>query len=184
MNIGRIVDRQWRAVVVVSILLAVGGMIAAARVPMSLFPKTDFPRIVIVIDNGVVPAQQTLISVTKPIEEAMSGIPGIARIKSVTSRGASEINLFFDWKTNIEQSLQIVQARMSQLTSSLPRSAQIRSINRLTFAVFPVLGYSITSPKRDPGTLRGLAELTIRPPLARVPGVASSRRIISSSWLW
>ena len=173
MNIGRIVDRQWRAVVVVILLLAVGGMVAATRVPMSLFPKTDFPRIVIIVDNGVVPAPQTLISVTKPIEEAMSGIPGIARIKSVTSRGASEVNLFFDWKTNIEQTLQMVQARMSQLTSALPPSAQIRSVNRLTFAVFPVLGYSVTSPKRDPGTLRNLAELTIRPPLARVPGVAT-----------
>jgi multidrug efflux pump subunit AcrB len=173
MNIGRIVDRQWRAVVVVILLLAIGGIVAATRVPMSLFPKTDFPRIVIIVDNGVVPAPQTLISVTRPIEEAMSGIPGIARIKSVTSRGASEIDLFFDWKTDIEQTLQMVQARMSQLTSSLPPSAQIRSVNRLTFAVFPVLGYSITSPTRDPGTLRNLAELTIRPPLARVPGVAT-----------
>ena len=173
MNIGRIVDRQWRAVVVIIILLAIGGIVAATRVPMSLFPKTDFPRIVIIVDNGVVPAPQTLISVTKPIEEAMSGIPGIARIKSVTSRGASEVDLFFDWKTNIEQTLQMVQSRMSQLSSTLPPGAQIRSVNRLTFAVFPVLGYSITSPRRDPGTLRGLAELTIRPPLARVQGVAT-----------
>jgi CzcA family heavy metal efflux pump len=172
MNLARLVDHQWRAVIVVMLLLAVGGLVGITRVPMSLFPQTDFPRIVIIIDNGVVPAQQTLVTVTKPVEEAMSGIPGIARIKSTTSRGASEIDLFFDWKTNIEQTLQIVQSRLSQLTSSLPPTAQIRSVNRLTFAVFPILGYSITSAKRDPGTLRTLAEFTIRPPLARVPGVA------------
>ncbi|MGZ4778774.1 MAG: efflux RND transporter permease subunit, partial [Thermoanaerobaculia bacterium] len=141
-------------------------------VPLSLFPQTDFPRIIIVVDNGEVPAQQTLVTVTRLVEEAMSGIPGIARIKSTTSRGATEIDLFFDWKTNIEQTLQIVQARMSQLSSELPQSASIRTVNRLTFAVFPVIGYSITSAQRDPGTLRTLTELTIRPPIARIPGVA------------
>jgi CzcA family heavy metal efflux pump len=173
MNLATIVDRQWRAVVAVMILLAICGLFAATRVPMSLFPQTDFPRIVIIIDNGVVPAQQTLVTVTRPVEEAMSGIPGIARIKSTTARGASEIDLFFDWKTDIELTLQIVQGRLSQLTSSLPPTAAIRSVNRLTFAVFPVLGYSMTSPTRDPGTLRTLGEFTVRPPLARVPGVAS-----------
>src|SRR5205085_5006362 len=89
MNIGRLVDDQWRAVVVIMILLAIGGLVGTTRVPMSLFPRTDFPRIIIVAENGEAAAQQTLITVTKPIEEAMSGIPGIARIKSVTSRGAS-----------------------------------------------------------------------------------------------
>src|ERR1700752_4458493 len=105
MNLATLVDRQWRAVVVVMCLLAICGLFAATRVPMSLFPQTDFPRIVIVIDNGVVPAQQTLVTVTRPVEEAMSGIPGIARIKSTTARGAAEIDLFFSWKTNIEQPL-------------------------------------------------------------------------------
>jgi CzcA family heavy metal efflux pump len=172
MNIGRLVERQWRAVAVVVFLLAIGGVVGMSHVPMSLFPQTDFPRIIIVAENGEAPAQQQLITVTKPIEEAMSGIPGIARIKSVTSRGASEVDLFFNWRSgNIEQTLQIVQARLSRL--ALPPAASITRVERLTFAVFPILGYSVTSPKRDPGTLRTLAELTIRPPLARVPGVAT-----------
>jgi CzcA family heavy metal efflux pump len=171
--IAKLVDRQWRAVLVVIVLLGIGGLVAATRVPLSLFPETNFPRIIVVVDNGVVPAQQTLVTVTRPIEEALSGTPGIVRIKSVTARGASEINLFFDWKTDIQQTLQIVQSKMSQLVSSLPPGAQIRSVERLTFAVFPILGYSVTSKQRDPGTLRTLADLSIRPPLARVPGVAS-----------
>jgi len=172
MNLAHLVDTQWRAVVVVIVLLAIGGLIAMTQVPLALFPQTDFPRIIVTVDNGEMPAPQTLVSVTRPIEEAMSGIPGIARIKSVTARGACEIDLFFDWRTNIEQTLQIVQARMSQLASELPPTAQIRTVNRLTFAVFPIIGYSVTSAKRDPGTLRTLADLAIRPPLARIPGVA------------
>jgi len=113
-----------------------GRPIGCLRLPIAIFPQTDFPRIVIIIDNGVVPAPQTLVAVTRPVEEAMNGIPGITRIRSNTSRGAAEIDLFFDWKTNILQSLQLVQARLSQLSSTLPPSASIRRVDRLTFAVF------------------------------------------------
>jgi CzcA family heavy metal efflux pump len=173
MNFGRIVDTQWRAVVAVVVLLVIGGLIAMTRVPLSLFPQTNFPRIIIVVENGEVPAQQMMITVTKPIEEAMSGMPGIARVKSVTARGATEIDLFFDWRVNVEQTLQMVQARVSALSNTLPPTATVRRVERLTFAVFPIVGYSVTSPKRDAGTLRTIAELTIRPPLARVPGVAT-----------
>ena len=154
-------------------LLSIGGLVALARIPRALFPQTDFPRIIIVAENGVAPAQQTLVSVTKPIEEAMSGIPGISRIKSTTARGSTEIDLFFDWRTDIVQTLQLVQTRVSQLASKLPPGATIERTERLTFAVFPIIGYSITSPVRDPGTLRNLAEVTLRPPIARIDGVAS-----------
>jgi multidrug efflux pump subunit AcrB len=173
MNLGRAISNQKRAVLLVIALLTVSGLIALARIPRALFPQTDFPRIIVVAQNGVAPAQQTLVSVTKPIEEAMSGIPGIARIKSTTARGSAEIDLFFDWKTDIVQTLQIVQARLSQLSTTLPPGASIERSDRLTFAVFPIIGYSITSAKRDPGTLRNLAEVTLRPPLARIDGVAS-----------
>jgi CzcA family heavy metal efflux pump len=173
MNLGAIVSNQKRAVLLVIALLSIGGLIALARIPRALFPQTNFPRIIIVAQNGVAPAQQTLVSVTRPIEEAMSGIPGIARIKSTTARGSAEIDLFFDWRTDIVQTLQIVQARASQLAASLPPGASFERTDRLTFAVFPIIGYSITSPKRDPGTLRNLAEVTLRPPLARIDGVAT-----------
>jgi len=173
MNLGRAISNQKRAVLLVIALLSVGGLIALVRIPRALFPQTDFPRIIVVAQNGVAPAQQTLVSVTRPVEEAMSGIPGIARIKSTTARGSSEIDLFFDWRTDIVQTLQIVQAKVSQLAATLPPGASIERADRLTFAVFPIIGYSITSPKRDPGTLRNLAEVTLRPPLARVDGVAS-----------
>ncbi|HEX3110125.1 MAG TPA: efflux RND transporter permease subunit, partial [Thermoanaerobaculia bacterium] len=173
MNIGRIVSHQSRAVLLVIALLSVTGVVALFRIPRALFPQTDFPRIVIVADNGVSPAQQTLVAVTRPIEEAMSGIPGIQRIKSVTARGSSEIDLFFDWRTNMQQTLQLVQTKASGLLTELPPGSAIERVDRLTFAVFPIVGYSLTSPKRDPGTLRNLADVVLRPPLARIPGVAT-----------
>jgi CzcA family heavy metal efflux pump len=172
MSLARIVSNQSRAILVIVALLSVAGLYAAWQLPVAIFPQTDFPRVVIIVDNGEAPASQTLVAVTRPIEEAMNGIPGIARIKSKTARGSSEISLYFDWNVNIVQTLQLVQARLSQLASTLPPTAQIRNVERLTFAVFPVTGYSLTSDKRDAATLRDIATYIIRPQLARLPGVA------------
>jgi CzcA family heavy metal efflux pump len=172
MPLARIISNQSRAILIIVALLCAAGLYAAWQLPVAIFPQTDFPRIVIIVDNGEAPASQTLVSVTRPIEEAMNGVPGIARIKSKTARGSSEISLYFDWGVDVIQVLQLVQARLSQLTSTLPPTAQIRNVERLTFAVFPVVGYSLTSDKRDPATLRDLATYVIRPQLARLPGVA------------
>jgi CzcA family heavy metal efflux pump len=172
-TLARLISEQKRAVLVLIALLCAAGLYAAWQLPSAIFPSTDFPRIVITVDNGVVPAEQTLVSVTRPIEEAMNGIPGITRIRSVTARGSCEVNLFFDWSVDIKQSLQLVQARLSQLTAQLPPPAAIRRVDRLTFAVFPVAGYSLTSETRDPSSLRDIANLVVRPRLARLSGVAA-----------
>src|SRR5438105_3049835 len=172
MPLARIVSNQSRAILIVVALLCAAGLYAAWQLPVAILPQTDFPRVVIIADNGEAPASQTLVSVTRPIEEAMNGVPGIARIKSKTARGSSEISLYFDWNVNIIQTLQFVQARLSQLSSTLPPTAQIRNVERLTFAVFPVTGYSLTSDKRDQASLRDIATYIIRPQLARLPGVA------------
>ena len=173
MNLASFISRQSRAVIVLVLIVCAAGIYAAFQLPTAIFPQTDFPRIVIVVDNGVVPAPQMLVSVTQPIEEAMNGIPGINRIRSTTARGSAEVNLFFDWNTDILQALQLVQARLSQLTSTLPPTAAIRNVDRFTFAVFPVSGYSLTSDTRDQASLRDIASYTLRPRLARLTGVAN-----------
>ena len=173
MKLARLVSNQARAVLVIIALLCATGLYAASQLPVAIFPQTNFPRIVIIVENDVVPAPQTLVSVTRPIEEAMNGIPGIVRIKSTTARGASEVSLFFDWHVDILQSLQLVQARLSQLAATLPPTTTIRNVERLTFAIFPVTGYSLTSDKRDLASLRDIATYSIRPRLARLPGIAN-----------
>src|SRR5437764_8633054 len=119
MTLARLISEQKRAVLVLIALLCAAGLYAAWQLPIAIFPQTEFPRIVIIVDNGVVPAQQTLVAVTRPIEEAMNGIAGITRIRSITARGSCEVNLFFDWSVDIKQSLQQVQARLSQLAAQL-----------------------------------------------------------------
>src|ERR1041385_478827 len=129
MSLASVVAYQSRAIVMIVVLLCAAGLYAAWQLPVAIFPETDFPRIVIIVDNGEAPATQTLVSVTRPIEEAMNGIPGIARIRSKTARGSSEISLFFNWGGDIRQELSLVQAPMSQLGTTLPPTPEIRNID-------------------------------------------------------
>ncbi len=173
MNLARFISSQKRAVIVLVLLVCLLGIYSAVKLPTAIFPQTDFPRVVIIAEDGEKPAPQMLVSVTKPIEEAMNGIPGIQRIKSTTARGSAEINLFFDWKVDIQNTLQLVQARLSQLSATLPPTTKITDINRLTFAVFPVVAYSVTSETKSLAELREIATYTIRPRLARLSGIAN-----------
>lgn len=173
MKLAETISEHRRAVMVTVLLLCVAGLYAAWRLPTAIFPNTDFPRVVITVENGEVPADQMLVSVTQPIEEAMNGISGIKGIKSTTARGSAEINLFFDWNTDPKGALGLVQARLPEI--SLPPTASITHVERLTFALFPILSYSLTSDTRDLTLLRDMAQYTIRPRLARLAGVSDVR---------
>ncbi|HQR40842.1 MAG TPA: efflux RND transporter permease subunit, partial [Blastocatellia bacterium] len=171
MKFATFVSRQRRAILTFIILLSAAGLWAAWTLPTSLFPQTDFPRIVVTIESEDMPAPQMLASITRPVEEAMNGIPGVTDIRSDTSRGSAEINIFFTWRVDIVLSQQLVESRLSQLRSELPPDIKIET-NRLTFAVFPIAGYSLVSESRDPASLRDIATLDFVPRLARLPGIA------------
>src|SRR5580765_7699368 len=149
----------------------IGGYLAFT-VPVSVFPSTDFPRIVIGVDNGVAPIDQMLVTITKPIEEAVNSVPGLQNVRSITSRGSAEIDLFFDWNSNMVLTLQRVDAVVARLQSELPARAKVET-HRLTFAAFPIIGYSLTSDSIPPNRLWEIATYDIKPRLNRLDGVAT-----------
>jgi CzcA family heavy metal efflux pump len=155
---------------VIVALMGVGGYLAFT-IPVSVFPDTNFPRIVVGVDNGVAPINQMQVTVTRPIEEAMNSVPGLEQVRSTSSRGSAEIDLFFSWKVNMFQTLEYVNAALARIQQTLPSTAKLTA-NRLTFAAFPILGYSLTSNTMTQGELWELADYTIKPRLNRVNGVS------------
>ncbi len=97
------------------------GVYLAFSIPVSVFPETQFPRVVIGADNGAMPIDQMMVTVTRPIEEAVNGIQGIELVKSITSRGTAEINLYFSWKVDMFQTLEWVNAALTKARATLPR---------------------------------------------------------------
>lgn len=154
------------------IVLSLAGVYAAGKVPISVFPDTNFPRVVIGIDNGVMPVDQMQVTVTKQIEDAVNSVPGLMTVRSTTSRGSAEVSLFFDWNADMFRTLQLVDAALSKARQTLPATATITT-NRLTFATFPILGYSLTSNRLSQTQLWELATYTLKPPINRVVGVST-----------
>jgi CzcA family heavy metal efflux pump len=173
-SLGDFVDANRRAMVLIVASFALAGSFFVFRLPISIFPQTDFPRIVILVDNGIAPVDVQLLTVTRPLEEAVRIVPGITNVRSTTSRGSTEISLFFRWDVDILNALHLVQGRISQITPSLPPEVRFY-INRLTFSVFPIVGFSITSPTRSLTDLWDLAYYDLAPRLYRLPGVAETR---------
>ncbi|GAA3768409.1 efflux RND transporter permease subunit [Terriglobus aquaticus] len=164
--------RSVRVVLFAAVALMLAGIYAFYRTPIAVFPETNFPRVVIGVDNGVTPIEQMQVTVTKPIEDAVNSVPGLATVRSTTSRGSAEVSLFFNWSVDMFRTQQLVDAALSKVQQSLPATAKL-STTRLTFATFPILGYSLTSNRMSQTELWELATYTLKPPLNRVDGVST-----------
>jgi multidrug efflux pump subunit AcrB len=169
--LGRFATRNATAIAFITVALCLAGIYAALRMPSSVFPQSNFPRCVILVDNGVMPADEMMATITRPIEEAMKDIPGAVSVRSATGRGSAEVNVFFNWQVDMIQSELYVNGRLSQIRSTLPATATA-TIWRLTFSAFPIIGVSLTSRTRDIATLWESARYDIKPRFLRVPGVA------------
>ena len=170
-------DHYWFARYSMPIIFLIGiltviGVRQAFTLPVSVFPTTNFPRIIVGVDNGVTPIEQMEVTITRPIEAAVRSVPGLQNVRSITSRGSAEIDLFFDWNVDMIDTLQTVDAALSLARSSLPPTAQIQS-RRLDFSSFPIIGYSLTSGTVPQTDLWEIATYDIKPRLNSLPGVAS-----------
>lgn len=164
--------RHSRSVIFLIVVLGLLGGYLASTIPVSVFPATNFPRILIAVDNGVMPIDQMRVTVTRPLEEAVNSVPGLQEVRSITSRGSAEIDLFFSWDVDMFQTLQYVNAALARAQASLPPRAQVEA-HRLTFASFPILGYSLTSANVPQTKLWELATYELKPRLNRLDGVST-----------
>ncbi len=170
-NAGSFAVRHRLSIVFITVAACLAGVLCALRMPSSVFPQTNFPRVVILVDNGVMPADEMMATITRPIEEAMKDIPGSVTIRSTTGRGAAEISVFFNWQVNMIQSELYVHSRLGQIRSALPLTAST-TVWRLTFSAFPIIGVSLTSPQRTSTELWETARYELKPRILRIPGVA------------
>jgi multidrug efflux pump subunit AcrB len=164
-------SRHARSILFLLAALVAGGVLGARAVPVSLFPHIDFPRIRVDLDAGDRPAERMAVEVTRPVEEALRAIPGVTKVQSTTSRGSAEVALVFDWGADMTAAYLQAQAQVARLLPSLPPGSTFE-VRRMDPTVFPVIAYSVTSPKRSLAELHDLCQYQLRPVLSTVPGVA------------
>ena len=115
MRLFEYVRRHTKAILFAIVILCGSGVALMLHMPVSLFPDITFPRIVILADSGEQPAERMMVEVTKPLEEAASSVPGVKLVRSVTSRGSSEVSVNLDWGSDVQQTLQLIQGRIANI---------------------------------------------------------------------
>ena len=164
--------RHGKPIIFVILTLIAVGVYLATTIPVAVFPEVDFPRIVVGVDNGVAPIDQMQVTVTRKIEEAVNSVQGLESVRSITSRGTAQIDLFFSWSVNMFETLQRVNAALARVQPELPATAKVTA-NRSTFAAFPIMGYSLTSDTVPQTKLWELATYDFKPRLNRMTGVST-----------
>jgi CzcA family heavy metal efflux pump len=169
--VARFALRHRLSISFIVIALCAAGVYAALHMPSSVFPQTNFPRVIIMVRNGVMPADEMMATITRPIEESMKDIQGCETIRSSTGRGTAEIDVFFSWDVDMVRSELYVLSRLSQVRAELPATAQT-DVYRMNFSVFPIIGISLTGSTGGVTAPWELARYDIKPKFLRIPGVA------------
>jgi CzcA family heavy metal efflux pump len=161
---------------VVLFILIVGGLFTYTKLKTSLFPEITFPKIKIIADAGLQPVDRMMVTVTRPLENAIKRIPDLTTIRSTTSRGSCEISAYIDWNADVDLSQQRIEARISEIRNTLPPDVNI-TVEKMNPSILPVMGYSLESHELSPIELKQLAVYTIKPYLSQVGGVSEVRII-------
>ena len=159
-------------------LIIMGGIYVYSRLQTSLFPEITFPKIKIIADAGLQPVDKMMVTVTKPLENAIKQVPDLADIRSTTSRGSCEISAFMNWNANIDISQQRIESRIAEVKNDLPAGVQI-TVEKMNPSILPVIGYTLetNSSSRTAIDMRQIAINTVKPFLSQVEGVAEVRII-------
>src|SRR6185312_9825614 len=170
MNLALWASHHRRSLIFLLLVAALAGAFSAFSLPVALFPQVSFPRIAITIDSGDQPATQMVTLVTRPVEQAIKSVPGLAEVRSTTSRGTAEMSLNFDWGTDMSVATLQVQAEISRILPTLPTGSTF-DIRQMNTNVFPVAAYSLTSDKLSLLKMREIAQYELLPLLSSIRGV-------------
>jgi len=163
-------------IAVLLVLVMAAGIFAYTRMQSSLFPEVTFPKIKVIAENGLQPVNKMMITVTKPLENAVKHVPFLKDVRSITSRGSCEISAFMDWNADIDLSKQQIESAIAQIKDELPPGTQI-SVEKMNPSILPVAGYVLDGKGRSNIELNQIANYTIKPFLSQVDGVSEVRVI-------
>jgi len=133
-RLGHFATRHAISITFIAVVLCLAGVYSALRTPSSVFPQTNFPRIVVMANNGIMPANEMMAAITRPIEEAMKSIPGVTSVRSSTTRGSAIINVLFNWGADMQRSELYVLGRLAETRGDLPAGTST-DVSRVAFSL-------------------------------------------------
>ncbi|WP_295008090.1 efflux RND transporter permease subunit, partial [uncultured Dechloromonas sp.] len=160
-------------VLVAATALMIWGAVQATRLPVDVFPDLNRPTVTVMTEAGGMAPEEVEQLISFPLETAMSGLPGIATVRSISSAGLSFVYLSFDWSVDVYRARQMVTERLAAMESALPpgsvpRMGPVSSImGEIMLVAIPIRGDGA-----DPKAAREYADWVLRPRLMAISGVS------------
>src|SRR5688572_25541000 len=172
MSIPRLAIQRPVTMFMLSAIITLLGFISLTRLPVDLMPEFQQPTLNIRTSYaGVGPLEMEEL-ITRPIEQAVGAVPGLIRIESSSSEGNSQVQLNFEWGSDLAESADEVRTRMDRIRARLPEDADPPTIQKFDPSQLPVAQIGIEGDY-DPVTLREIAQNEIAPRFERIDGVAA-----------
>ncbi len=156
----------------VFVALAVLGIFGYSRMGVDLLPKMDWPMVsVVTVYPGAGPKEiESLVS--KPLEEAVSGVSDLDNVRSYSYEGVSVVLAQFNFSANVDEVTNEVQRKVEQIRSKLPKDADVPKISKSDLNAFPILRVSLTGTM-DPRELYQFTKDKVKTALEQVDGVSA-----------
>jgi len=153
------------------IVLLIGG-VSLARLPIDLMPDITYPTLSISTEYANASPEEIEELITRPVEEAMSAVPGVEQVTSVSIEGSSSVRVTFDWGTDLDAAANDIRDRLDRVIPHLPDDAERPRLRKFDLAAFPILILGVSS-KLDPIQVRNIIDNQVKYRIERIPGVAA-----------
>jgi CzcA family heavy metal efflux pump len=164
---------RFRGVIIaLSAALILYGIYALSGAQYDVFPEFAPPQVSIQTEAAGLSPEQVEILVTRPIESAINGMPGVQSLRSSSIQGLSVVTAIFGAGSDIYRNRQLVAERLAAVGSELPKGVAAPSITPLTSSASTVLIVGLTSKTRSLMEVRSAADWTVQRRILSVPGVA------------
>ena len=158
--------------VMITLVVVVVGMVAVSRLPVDLMPEIVFPTLNVSTSYENTGPEEIEELITRPIEEAMSAVPGVEEVFSSSSEGSSSVRVMFSWGVNLDAAADDVRERLDRVIGRLPEDVDRPTLRKFDPAQSPILMLGALS-NLDPVLARRIIDEQISYRIERVPGVAS-----------
>ena len=172
MNLSDFSIRRPVFVVMLTLIVVIIGFVSLRRLPIDLMPEITFPTLSIMTSYDNTGPEEIEQIITRPIEEAMSAVPGVEEVFTVSSEGSSSVRVMFSWGTDLNAAIDDVRERLDRIIPRLPEEVERPVLRKFDPAMFPILVLGALS-NLDPIQTRRILDEQISYRLERVAGVAS-----------
>jgi HAE1 family hydrophobic/amphiphilic exporter-1 len=164
-------------VILLFVALTVAGLIAFATLPVKRYPDINFPAVAITVTQPGTAAGELESAVTRPIEQAVAGLPRVEIIVSTAVQGVSTTVVQFDLGQDLREATDKVRAQVDQARSRLPTGIDPPIVRQVEIEDIPILSYAVVSTRQPIGALSTLIDDDVVTAIQRMPGVSKVTRI-------